>query len=339
MTRKASLKDIARKAGVSVTLVSYVLNNRNVNRISKQTAEKVRLAARDLNYRANQAAKSLRTNKTYTIGLIVGNISNPFFSGLARSIEDEADKKNYTVIYGSSDEDADRFARLAETFLSRQVDGMIIAPPEDAEPQISYLQTLQTPFVLIDRYFPGIAADHVILDNRDASRQAVNHLIENGRKKIGLIAYKTGLAHLEDRKLGYFAALEDNNIKFEKGWLKEVDMDNRKPEIEKAVKELLFSAEPVDALILASNTIATHAVKYINETDIKVPEALSIVCFDETESLDLFYAPLTYIKQPLQEMGRAAVKILLDKMNNKNELTQLQIKGKLVVRESSVVNR
>jgi LacI family transcriptional regulator len=339
MSKKASLKDIARKVGVSVTLVSYVLNNRNVNRISKQTAEKVRSVARELNYRANQAAKSLRTNKTYTIGLIVGNISNPFFSGLARSIEDEADKKNYTVIYGSSDEDADRFARLAETFLSRQVDGMIIAPPQDAEPQISYLQTLQTPFVLIDRYFPGIAADYVILDNCDASLQAVDHLIENGRKKIGLIAYKTGLAHLEDRKLGYLSALEDHNIKFEKSWLKEVDMDNRKPEIEKAVKDLLFSEEPVNALILASNTIATHAVKYINEIDIKVPDSLSIVCFDETESLDLFYAPVTYIKQPLPEMGHAAVKILLDKMNNKNELAQLQIKGTLVVRESSVVHR
>src|SRR6187399_864292 len=169
MNKRISLKDIADKVGVSTALVSYVLNNKKEGRIKKSVAERIRVVATELNYRTNQIAKSLKTNKTFTIGLIVADISNPFSSGLARKIEDEADRNNYTVIFGSSDENAVRSNKLIDTFLNRQVDGLIITPAENTASQIIALQRQNVPFVLVDRYFPGVDADHVALDNYEAS--------------------------------------------------------------------------------------------------------------------------------------------------------------------------
>ncbi len=149
ISKRVSLKDIAQKVGVSTALVSYVLNNKKEGRISKEIAQKIKDTAKELNYRTNLLAKSLKTNKTYTIGLIVADIASPFSSGMARIIEDEADKLNYTVIFGSSDENAQKFGKLVDTFLTRQVDGLIIAPPENAENQIFHLQQQGMPFVLV----------------------------------------------------------------------------------------------------------------------------------------------------------------------------------------------
>ena len=148
----------------------------------------------------NQIAKSLKTNRTYTIGLIVADISNPYFSGLARIIEDEADKRNYTVIIGSSDENPGKFEKLIETFTGRKVDGLLIAATAGTEDQLRQLQEQKVPFVLVDRYFPGISSNYVGLDNYNASYKAVQHLAEKGRKRIGLITYDTQLFHINERK-------------------------------------------------------------------------------------------------------------------------------------------
>jgi LacI family transcriptional regulator len=178
MKKKASLKDIAQKVGVSIALVSYVLNNKKEGRINKDVALKIKDTAKQLNYKTNQIAKSLKTNKTYTIGLVVSDISNPFSSSLARIIEDEANKNNYTVIFGSSDEDANKSLKLIDTFLNKQVDGLIIAAAENTASQIQYLQEEGIPFVLIDRYFPELKTSFIALDNYQAAHEAVEHLIE-----------------------------------------------------------------------------------------------------------------------------------------------------------------
>ena len=120
MVKKTSMKDIAQDVGVSIALVSYVLNNQKENRIGKEVARKIREAANRLNYQPNQLAKSLKTNKSFTIGLIVADIANPFSSSMARIIEDEADKHNYTVLFGSSDENPQRLQKLIDTLLNRQ---------------------------------------------------------------------------------------------------------------------------------------------------------------------------------------------------------------------------
>jgi LacI family transcriptional regulator len=207
MEKRISLKDIANKVGVSTALVSYVLNNKKENRISKDVAQKIRDTARLLNYRPNQIAKSLKTAKTFTIGLIVADIANVFFSTLARIIEDEAEKNKYTVIFGSSDEMAERSQKLIDILLDRQVDGLIIAPAENSEPQIKKLQESGIPLVLIDRYFPSLKVNYVGVNNYEAAYQCGVHLLATGRKRIGVLGFKTTLLHLQDRKKGFLKAL------------------------------------------------------------------------------------------------------------------------------------
>ncbi|HEV3223753.1 MAG TPA: substrate-binding domain-containing protein [Puia sp.] len=338
MSKKVLLKDIALKAGVSITLVSYVLNKQKVNRINKETAQKIRDIAANLNYRTNQVAKSLKTNKTFTIGIVVADISNPFSANLARIIEDEADKHNYTVIFGSSDENASKFVKLVDTFINRQVDGLILSPPSNSENQIEYLQKLGFPFVLLDRYFKDIKTSYVALDNYKASHEAVNHLIKTGRNRIGMITYKSDLFHLKERKRGYLSALKENRISFERGWLKEIDISNNRSEIENAINEIISSDPLINAVLFGSNNIATISLKYINSLPIKVPRDLAIISFDQTDMLDLFYAPVTYIKQPLKEMGEIAIKILLKEINDTNAISQVNMNAELVIRESTGIS-
>ncbi len=336
MDKRVSLKDIAQKVGVSTALVSYVLNNQKENRIKKEVAQKIRDTAKALNYRTNQIARSLKMSKTFTIGLIVSNISNPFSSGLARIIEDEADKQKYTVLFGSSDENAAKFTRLLDTFINRQVDGLIIAPPAGAEEQILYLQQQKIPFILVDRYLPSVETSYIVLDNEQAAYIATEYIIKGGAKRPAMITYETKLYHFLDRTNGYKKALQDYNLPFSEDRLKKVDISNKKDQIEKAVHDVLYAREPADAILFGSNSITSYAVKYINMLPVKIPKDVTLISFDETDSLDLFYAPVTYIKQPLQEMGREAVKALLHVIDTKEDcLQQIRLRGELVIKKST----
>ncbi|MFT3823020.1 MAG: substrate-binding domain-containing protein [Chitinophagaceae bacterium] len=335
MSKKVSLKDIAEKVGVSVALVSYVLNNQKEDRISKAVAQKIRDTAKEMNYRTNQIAKSLKTSKTHTIGLIVSDIANPFSSSLARIIEDEADRNNYTVIFGSSDENPQKSWTLIETLLNRQVDGLIIATAVQTESQIQYLQQQDVPFVLVDRYFPGLETSYVVLDNRHAAFMATSHLIGCGYKNIGLITYDTSLFHMQERTQGYTDALEQYGITVKEQLIQKAKIEDLTPTVEKAVDILLGMEEPTDAILFTTNLIALQAVKYINAKRIRIPEELALACFDEVDAMDLFYAPLTYLKQPLQQMGRSATQILLKSMDGDKSVTQLKMEAELIIRAST----
>ncbi|WP_461071064.1 LacI family DNA-binding transcriptional regulator [Spirosoma horti] len=335
MTRKTSLKDIAQLVGVSTTLVSYVLNNQKINRINKQVAEKIREVAKSLNYQPNQIAKSLKTNKTATIGLVVSDISNPFSSSLARIIEDVADTQNYTVLFGSSDEKPQKAQKLITTLLNRQVDGLLIAPPEGIEPQLADLQQQGIPFVLIDRYFPDLKTNYVALDNYGAIYTAVQHLIDSGYRRIGLVTFQTGLITLQDRKRGYLSALKDNLVPIRKTWVKELGIGSIEADVRKAVTDLTTGSKPVDALLFASNTIALYGLQQLNALQRSVPEDIAVVSIDQAEAYNLFQTPITYIKQPLQEMGQLATKILLDAIKKNNTITQANLEGELVIRDST----
>lgn len=337
MKKKTSLKDIAQKLGVSITLVSYVLNNKKTGRINKEVAIKIKETAEELNYSPNRIAQSLKTNKTFTIGLIVSNISNPFSSNLARLIEDEAEKSNYTVLFGSSDENSEKSWKLINIFLNRQVDGFIIAPAENSEQQIHYLIKNEIPFILIDRYYTDIKTSYVALDNFKGSYMAVKHVAESGRKKIGMITFNTSLLHLQERKNGYVSALKELNLPVKKSWLKEVSLHVKKEEIEKAVDQLISTNDPVEAILFSSNTLASFGLKYIIDLNIRVPSDLAIICFDEVQGSEFFYAPLTYIKQPLQEMGQLATRLLLESIGNNNKITQVNMEPELIIRKSTIV--
>ncbi|WP_336515089.1 LacI family DNA-binding transcriptional regulator [Pollutibacter soli] len=330
MKKKPGLKDIAQEAGVSTALVSYVLNNKKEGRINKDLAQKIKQIARSLNYRTNQIARSLKTNRTHTIGLIVADISNNFSSSLARIIEDEADHHGYTVLFGSSDENDAKFERILDTLVTRQVDGLIMAPPENTENQVRILQQQQVPFVLFDRYYPGFQCNYVALDNFGAVYKGVTHLINKNRKKIGLITYRSSLFHLQERVRGYVEALNDNGIGFNPERLKEVDIIYRKTEIETAIDDLLFHKDPVDAIIFGSNSIALNGLKHILKRNISVPDALEIVSFDETDAQDLFNASMTFLRQPMLEMGQTATRILLDQMNKSKTPQEIILQAEMI---------
>lgn len=331
---KISLKDIAREVGVSVALVSYVLNNRFENRINKDVAEKIRNTAQRLQYRPNQIAKSLKTNKTFTIGLVVADISNPFSSGLARIIEDEGAKYGYTVIFGSSDEDLVKFEMLTNAFVNRQVDGLILFPPSGSEPLLLRLQQMRFPFVIVDRYFPKLEAHCVNVDNLKAAYDAVSLFIQHGKKSIALINYKTDLAHLNDRTKGYTQALKDAGITAGKSRIKKVDISNNPQEIEKAVAALL-SPPSVDAIFFASNRIAVHALKYIQDHQIAIPQTVELIGFDENEVFDFIKPQLSYVKQPMLHLGQIATGLLVDIITQNKKEQLIFIPAELVKRGST----
>ena len=334
MRKKPSLKDIAIKAGVSTALVSYVLNNQKTDRINKQTAAKIRDIAARLNYRINFIAKSLKTKKTMTIGLVVADISNPFFSSLARVIEDEAEKKNYTVIFGSSDENPKKMETLLATLLNYQVDGLIIAPTEHSENQIINLQKTKIHFVLIDRHFPALKTNYINIDNFQAAYTAVKHILQTGCKRIGIVTYSTELINLKDRKRGYEAALKEQKIKPAKQWIKELTSLAPEQEVKNAIDALIKPGVSVDAIFFTSNILSTYGLKYINSLKIKVPEELSVVSFDQSIASELFYAPVTHIQQPLKTMGELATCALLDAIDKKKK-TEIVLQAELIIRKST----
>lgn len=330
MSKKTSLKDIAKEVGVSTALVSYVLNNLKEGRIRKEVAQKIRDVASKLNYRPNQIAKSLKTRKTFTIGLIVADISNPFSSTLARIIEDEANKLNYTVIFGSSDENADKFSKLVDTLLNKQVDGLIISPPAEAVSSVEMLIQQEVPFVLLDRYFPSLKTNYVLLDNLDAAEKATTFLLDKGYGQPALITYASDLVHLQQREEGYLQALHKKDIKPSRTLIKRVNIVNDPKEITRAWYDLINIEQRPRSIMFASNIIAAQCLRLINRMPLRVPEDLEIVCFDETEFLNLFKGPLTFVRQPLLEMGRMATRILLEQIGPVKSISQVQLKAELV---------
>lgn len=336
MKKNVSMKDIAQRLGVSTALVSYVLNGQLEDRINKDTAQKIKSLAEELGYRPNHVAKSLKINKTLTIGLILADISNPFAASLARIIEDEAKKHKYTVIFGSADESAHKSEDLIRTLMSRRVDGFIIAAPEGSEDLLSSLKKQDIPFVLIDRYFPELHVNTVTINNFQASAEATNHLLEQGFSEIGMINLKADLFHLTERSRGYKAALTQAGQKKEGKNLKEVEEKNMIAEVHQAINELLNQPEPIQAIFFGNNNLAIEGLIHIRSLNIRIPEDLAIVCFDESNAYNLFYCPITYIRQPLAKLGQAAVKLLIESIGNQERSTNnITLEAELIIQKSS----
>ncbi|WP_080055403.1 LacI family DNA-binding transcriptional regulator [Spirosoma aerolatum] len=334
---KVSLSDIARLAGVSTALVSYVLSGKEKEgRVGQEIAAKIRAIAKELNYQPNLLAKSLRKGQTFTIGLIIADISNPFFANIAREVEDESRRHGYTVIIGSSDEDADKAWDLMNVLINRQVDGFIIVSSEHSERLVEHLQRIRLPFVLLDRHFPQFDTDFVVTNNARASYEAGLHLIENGYQRIGFIAYQSAMFHVSERIRGYQEALRDRQIQVEANWLKRVSFQAIETEIRTAIDELVSAESPVDALIFSTYGLAVNGLKYFNERRLRVPEDLGIVSFGQAEVFDLYYCPISYMRQPIDVLAKKAVDILMSRLKGEmSESQQYTIEAQLVVRESS----
>lgn len=335
--KRTSLKDIAQEAGVSTALVSYVLNGKEKeSRVGPEIATKIRAIAVALNYQPNHLAKSLRSGKTQTIGLIIADISNPFFANIARIVEDEAKRNGYTVIIGSSDENADKSRDLLNVLINRQVDGFIIVSAEDSAEQVQLLKEKNIPFVLLDRYFPDMQTDFVSTDHYRAAYDGVSHLITNGYRRIGMIAYKSAMFHMQERIRGYQDALKEGGLPFQKGYLKKIRFAHIEQEAKVAIDELTKTDKPVDALIFATYGLAINGLIYLNEQKLNVPDDVAIVSFGQAEAFDLYYCPITYLKQPIDLLGQTSVSLLVKKLKESpEEPAQILMNAELVARNSS----
>lgn len=335
--KKISLKDIAQKAGVSTALVSYVLSGKEKeSRVGQEIALKIRQIATELNYQPNHLAKSLRSGKTHTIGLIIADLSNPFFANIARIVEDEAKRFGYTVIIGSSDENPAKSQDLINVLLNRQVDGFIIVSAENSQEQVHFLKEQHIPFVLLDRYFPEIQSDFVCINNFKAAYDAAYHLVKNGYSNIGFIGYKSEMYHMQERIRGYQQALKEHNLHTQKNWLRRVSIHQIEKEVRASISELISLEQPVDALIFATYSLAVNGLKYLNELRLKVPADVAIVSFGQAEVFDLYYCPITYLHQPISDLGKTAVELLIKKLKDPEEgMRQVLMEARLITRESS----
>ena len=304
MIRKnnVSLKDVAAAAGVSTSLVSFVLNGKQQQyRVNKDVAEKVKRIAKELNYKPNGLAKSLRDGSSKTIGVIVSDISNQFFADIARHIESATEEKGYMALFASSDENAQTMEKQVERMLAKEVDGLILVPCNGSRNTIECLSERNVPFVLLDRYIPDLKSNYVTLDNVKAGYDATMHLIQQGYSQIAMVGYKGELAARYCRK---------------------------------EVRSIVEGG--ADALLCATNAITIQCLRHIKDSDIRIPDDLALVGFDGGSVFDFFYAPLTYFEQPLETMARKSVDVLVEMLESgQGMMQQIEVAGKLIVRESS----
>jgi len=314
--KKVSLADVAKSLGVSKTLVSLVLNDRgNEHGINQETQKKVREKVKELNYKPNQFARGLRIGKSNTVGLVIADISNPFYAKLCKSIEDALNKYDYNLMICSTEESAKKESDLIEMLIDRQVDGLIISTTQKNNDDIIQLKSKNFPFVLIDRHIYELETNHVIVDNEVGAINAVQYLVDLGHKEIGhLTLTPTHLSTLKDRTTGYQKALEKNGIELDDGLIKSIPFGNFQGDVAAALNDLRKTHPNVSALFVVNNILALAAMQHFSDVGISIPDQVSIISFDDIEVFKLCSPPITAVSQPIEEMGKTACKILLEEI-------------------------
>ncbi|WP_422079308.1 LacI family DNA-binding transcriptional regulator [Ulvibacterium sp.] len=335
--KKIFLKDIAAELNLSKTAVSLVLNNRgDENKISKETQKRILDFARENNYRPNQMARGLSLGKSETIGLIVPNISDIFYARIAHHIELRAKTLGYNVVFSSSNEDAKMEKELVYSMLNRQVDGLIIASTQKNKDEILKLKRANFPFVLIDRHYPDVKTNYVIVDNFDGAKNITQHLLGKGRRGIGLVTIKSELDAMLQRRLGYEKALKDWGLNIDTGILKELDPFRYKSEMKGAIRDMVNGAKRVDALVFTTHYLAASGLRELKLLNVQVPDEVAIISFDELGAFDLVDPPITTSKQPVDDIGNLAVEILVNEIEKKNMKIENQsvLQTQLLIRKS-----
>ena len=307
---RVSIKDVANRLGVSAATVSLVLNGKDKDgRISEVLAEKIRIEAKSMNYEPNSFARGLRSGRSETIGLIVADISNPFFAHLAFHIQENAEKYGYTVFITNSNESTEKMEKMISILKSRQVDGFIIVPTEHGEKLIDNLIRDKFPVVLLDRYYTEINTSYVTVNNFQASMEATNLLLNLNCKRIALVVYNICLPHMQDRKKGYIEAMTKKEL-YDPKLIKEVNYQTLNDDIQKAMTELVTDSEKVDGIFFASNTISIIGLKILLALRIDISKDVKVISFDRNDVFELSNFSIPFIQQPISEMGKRAVDLL-----------------------------
>ncbi|MCG8569768.1 MAG: LacI family transcriptional regulator [Spirochaetes bacterium] len=326
----SSIKDVAKAAGVSTATVSRVLSGTDY--VSKEVTEKVEAAVKELNYRPNRAARSLRTQKSNIVGLVVADIHNPFFSLIGRIVQDVAFENGYNVFLCNTDEDPKKEEAYLKIMRDENASGIIIAPTHQTTQSVENIINLGIPTVLIDRQVENAELDGVFIDNINAAKRLMEHCLQQGYHKIAAIiggGSKTGKL----RYRGMLDALNSHNKSFDKNKVKfiEAHIDDGY----RATKELLQLNNQPDALIATNVLLGAGAIKALRELNIPIPE-FGFACFDDSVWAPLVNPSVTVMAQPAIEIGRTAMEMLINRINNQNlSYREVILRAELIEREST----
>ncbi|MFB3388614.1 LacI family DNA-binding transcriptional regulator [Flavobacterium sp. LAR06] len=336
--KPVSIRNIADELKISVTTVSFVLNGKAKEKhISKELTKKVLDYAKLINYRPNQIAQSLRTGKSKILVFMMEDISNNFFSKLARIFEDIAYDKGYKVIFCSNENDDEKSNELITLFNFRQVDGFIIVPSPGIKDTIENLIKDNIPVILLDRFFEGLDCNSVVIDNEQASFDATLHLIQNEFKNIGFITTASDQTQMLGRLSGYDKAVSQNN-------LKSITLQIPYSEVNKGkskeyIKSFLDQNPDLDAVFFATNYLAQSGLEVFKEKNLKLIHEIGIIAFDDNDMFKIYDPAITSVYQPLNEISTALMEVMLPLLKKKDvaEIThQIVLKTELIVRESSL---
>ena len=310
-----TVKDVAREAGVSASTVSRVMNG-DV-RISANTRNKVLVCMKELGYQVNNIARSLKTNKTLTVGFISPELSNDVFMCIAKGAEDEFRKHGYNIIICNSNENMDEEKDRINLLIQKCVDGMIIIPASSEGGHYSQISAAGLPVVLVDRLVDHFETDAVLVDNINGSYSAVEYLINKGHRRIGFIGGDMRLTSAEERFEGYRRALADYCIPMEESIVRfgdyHVDSGYR------IMRELMEAAEPPEYIFISNYYMHIGAMKYFLEHRIQDDQKVSIAAFDDLEFSGILGLSSVRVAQPMMEIGSRAAQILLLRMSGEQQ--------------------
>jgi len=337
-----TLHDVAARAGVSAITVSRALNNTGY--VSPETRERIHAAVAELNYVPNAVASSLRSNRTQLFAVLLTDITNPFWTTVARGVEDAAMEKGYGVILCNTDEDRAKEARYLDLLLRRRIDGLVVAPTTESTEILQNLRRRHVPFVLVDRLVSGIVADSVRGDSRGGAYQLTRHLLSTGYRRIGMLTGPLTVSTAEERVAGYLDALADEGIAcdpdlifyghYKETWGYEVTQELMSRNSHRSTPDAIFAA---------NNFIALGVLEALSAMKLRVPEDVAVVCFDDGPQLTAASPGsgpfLTTAVQPASDMGRIAIQLLLDRLANPDREPQdIVLPTELIIRASCGCN-
>lgn len=336
MKKKISIKDIARELNVSISTVSKALNNSG--EISKEITERIKAFAKLHNYRPNSIALSLKNKKSKTVGVIIPEIAHDFFSTVVSGIASVAEEKGYNIVTCFSNELFEQEVKNIETLMQTGIDGFIVALSKGSEAKKDYhhlreILNQELSLVLIDRVAQDIYCDKVIVDDAMASYRAVNHLIQAGYHRIGLLTVPNYISVANLRTQGYKNALSDAQIPIDESLILAVEDVHSDTIISKFFDKCKF-----DALLCNNEFLAVRAVREAHDRNIKIPQELGIITFADGSLAKYSYPKLTAIDQHGAEIGKKAMELLVESIENTNQDRNFRteiIKTSLQIREST----
>ena len=324
------IKDVADSAGVSTATVSRVLANKR--HVRQEVKERVMKVVNELNYRPNRVARSLRSQKSTIIGLIISDIENPFFQQVSRAVEDAAHEMGYSVMLCNNDENPDKEERYLHLIRDENLAGVILSPTRQTADSFSEKSDLNIPMVVIDRRVSNAAVDNILIDNVQAAHTLTTHLIEHGYRRIGAI-FGMGSTTGRERREGFVRALKEHDFQPSTDLVKYANP--REEDGFNTTMKMLQLPEPPDAILTSNSLLAAGALRALRESQMAIPEEIALASFDDTTWAKLVVPALTVIEQPTYEIGRTAAELLIKRINDpKRSNREVILKSKLIVRQS-----